>query len=145
MISKYSVINGILLIGTISWMYFGYLIEGANQKKLWKYYICKKIEKSNKLFLGQNIGTSELAFSKKEWGSKLFILIKNIFIILFLSLSFLVYIKSVNTSQMDFLFYPIISIHLILVILNTFYELNFKKRLNYPEKILLDIKKIQEN
>ena len=71
LLGKWTVINGILLIGTLSWIYFVYLIEGANQKKKLKYLICQEIEKKNKEFLGQILGTKYLPFTQNELGLKI--------------------------------------------------------------------------
>ncbi len=117
LIGKFSIINGILLIGTLSWIYFGYLIESADEKKKCKYSICKEIEKRNKNFYGQHLYTKNLLFIKREPGIKLFVIIKNLFIMFFLSLSFFVLYKSWNTDKQILLIILILAVHVIVFIL----------------------------
>mgnify|MGYP001603190727 CR=1 FL=1 len=52
----------LLSIGTLSFLYFSFLIESANEKKLHKYKICKIIEKKYG-FQGQNLGLENLFLS----------------------------------------------------------------------------------
>ncbi len=142
LIGKYTIINGILLVGTLSWIYFGYLIEGANQKKKWKYIVCQEIEKKNKKFLGQHLGTRFLPFTEKEWGIRFFILIKNIFIISFLVLSFLVLYKSMQDEEL--IWTAIIAvIHLFVFMIQIIFEFKWKNRRRKPEIIFAEVKKLQ--
>ncbi|MEK6844604.1 MAG: hypothetical protein AABX83_04235 [Nanoarchaeota archaeon] len=143
LIGKWTIISGILLIGTLSWMYFGYLIEGANQKKKWKYIICQEIEKRNKKFLGQNLGTKYLPFTQNEWGLKLFIGIKISFIIFFTILSYLVTYKSLYTEELIWTSL-IFSIHITIFCGEIIFEYNYKKRQKRQEEILSKVKEEQK-
>jgi len=60
-----------LFIGAFVLFYFSYLIEGAHEKKKYKYGICKKIEREYR-FLGQNFGVDNLPISKNKYGIKMF-------------------------------------------------------------------------
>ncbi len=53
----------LLIFGSFSLFYFSLLIESANEKKLHKYRICKKIEKDYK-FYGNNRGIERLYLAK---------------------------------------------------------------------------------
>lgn len=57
----------LVFIGTFTLFYFSYLIETANERKNFKYGICKKIEESYG-FMGQNKGVESLPISSNEKG-----------------------------------------------------------------------------
>ncbi len=145
LVGKFTIINGLLLIGTLSWIYFGYLIEGANEKKKWKYFICQEIEKKNKSFLGQNLGTKYLLFSKKVFSQFFFPIIKNLFIVFFLFLSILVFIKSSKTDELMWV-RLILVCHIIIFIIYSFLQCNYihKRKIIKYETILSKIKKERE-
>lgn len=141
-IGKWTIISGMLLIGSVSWIYFGVLIEGANQKKKLKYFICQDLERKNKNFLGQNLGTKYLPFTKYEMGLKAFIFIKVFFMTIFLFLSFLVCIKAYYSNELIYTIILFIT-NLIIFIINIFYELAWRKRTIRLETILSLVKKEQ--
>jgi len=67
-LSEHSLQSLMVFIGLFVIIYFSYLIEGANEKKNFKYGICKIIEKGNKYFYGQNLKTEILPISKIRYG-----------------------------------------------------------------------------
>ena len=141
LVGKFTVINGLLLIGTLSWVYFGYLIEGADEKKKWKHFICQEIEKRNKDFFGQNLGVEHLPFAKNKFGLTFFIITKNVFIIFFLFISILAFIKSLDTDELIWV-KLILIIHIIIFIIYSFFQckcINNTKKIKY-EKILSGLK-----
>ena len=82
-------------IGLFVLFYFSYLIESANEKKKWKYHICKKIERENN-FIGQNIKTENLPISKmrlfggSSFGMGVFRIIKVLLYVLYLLASVII-------------------------------------------------------
>jgi hypothetical protein len=89
----------ILFLGAASLTYFGSLIRGADQKKHFKYEICKKIELENKNFIGQNLGTEFLPLTQDRWGTAFLYVVKNTLLLFFLAFASVVLAKSVNTNQ----------------------------------------------
>ena len=123
----------ILFLGTASLTYFGLLIRGANQKKLLKYEICKKIELENKGFIGQNLGTEFLLLTKERWGMGFFYLVKTVLLLFFLAFASVVLIKSIVVGQLN---NALISYSgtLILFFVNIF--LDFKGTTKFEEVLL---------
>lgn len=57
----------LLIFGGFSLFYFGFLIESANQKKQYKYSICKDIEKKYKFIFKQHRNVDNLFLSKVDY------------------------------------------------------------------------------
>lgn len=54
-----------LFVGMFVLFYFSYLIESATERKMWKYYVCQRIEWENG-FIGQNRKIIYLPISKTK-------------------------------------------------------------------------------
>ena len=72
-----------LFVGVFVLFYFSYLIEGAHEKKKWKYKICKDIERDYG-FLGQNLHIDNLPVSRSKFCIKIFRAMKFTLFLLYL-------------------------------------------------------------
>jgi hypothetical protein len=85
-VNHYSLQNLMIFIGVFVIIYFRYLVEAADEKKRFKYGICKIIEERYD-FYGQNLKVSDLLISKMGSGPSLFRLSSVVVVLLFAAAS----------------------------------------------------------
>ncbi len=121
LIDKLTLQSLIFFLGSTTLMYFGMLVYGANQKKIFKYKICQKIELENENFIGQNLGTQYLPLTKQKWGIGLFVTAKQVLLLIFFLLGLVTAYKSADSGEFYYvlvLFLGNISMMVISVLLD---------------------------
>ena len=115
-VNNYSLQNLAISIGLFVILYFRNLVEGASEKKVFKYGICKIIEKENN-FYGQNSEIDNLLISGKHDGIKFFRTSLLILVLLFSATSLFL---MANFSSQTIKMLPEIDITNTLIVYGTF-------------------------
>jgi hypothetical protein len=141
---------GMLIVGLLVVRYFSYLIEGAQEKKEWKYFYCQKIEEESlkrngddKFFphLGLHLfGESDESISKHQRGLWWFMGAK---IVLYIFYSYLI-IKTLHVLSPDIIcFWLLVILFLFFVLWNiTLFEWKNLRKSKSRQERFKDIYKL---
>lgn len=122
----------LLFIGAFTLFYFSHIVESSNEKKCFKYSVCKLIEEKYN-FIGQNLKVSSLPISKTKifnfsnFGMGTFRLMKILMFVFYLLEGFLITIKAIVAGENIFLFSVIFTLILLLCVASIIVEIYYSK------------------